>query len=346
MAASLPTARRLNLIGLGVNEATSGEQWSPETVRGVLHAADFSVDSPKSVMRLLAAYTSFDGDHIADVARMCLATSMLDYLPLNPEAALGYFVSTVHLGNRKSEVMKACLAVEFKADELWLITDGSPNELASLPEGVVAEYLLWRAYYPDAPVRQFPWLNDAKWRDELDTGSRPRRALLDDALLVEADHQQIIDGLDEAYLLDLEDSLLRSAREEGLPRVVYLCSDEAEDKHVDWARRFAYESGCVGFAPSTIVPKFVHDVLGRDAQDRAEYRHELIGRADEFWLLARPKAIAERDFPEAILNDLAAWTLAHPDEGIRALTWADLGVPKYDPSSSWALTRREAEEDS
>lgn len=290
--------------------------------------------------KIAAAYTSFDGDYLADVGRMCLAGSALGYLPLNPEATLGYYVSTVALGNKKAEVMKACLAVEFKADEFWIISTGRPDALKSLPEGVVAEYLIWRELRPDEPVRHFPWLGGA-WRDFLNTDERPAEQVLRDAALSEVDHEGILSTVDPEFERDLDDSLLQGVREGGVMPVAFLSTVDADDKHIDWAREFAYVRGRAPFSASTVLPKIVSDWLNHSEEQRRSYRDELIVRADELWMFARPSAIESRAFDSILIRDARVWMASHPGDPIRLVGWNAAQVPKYDPEVPWALTEAE-----
>lgn len=298
---------------------------------------------PEASPRRMAAYTSFDGDRIADVTRMCMACAVVDYIPLNPEAVLGYFVSTTSLGNQKTEVMKACLAVEFKADELWIVTDGASDSLGSLPEGVRAEYLLWLEYRPGDPVRHLPWLGD-RWRDFL----RPEvdsRDFLDSALLSPDEHAQIQHSISDDYRRDLEERLLTPVRSDGLPPVAFLSTAEHDDKHLDWARRSAYERGRVGFSPSTMMPKIIADVLGLNADEIRSFRDDIIARCDEFWLFAKPASIRDRRFDSEVISDVQAWVRGGHQGPLRVFGWGEAGVPKYDPETPWGLTDEERNED-
>lgn len=294
----------------------------------------------ESLPELRATYTSFDGDHLADVGRMCCGATLLDFVPLNPEAALGYYVSTVSLGNQKPAVMRACLAVEFKADEFWIITDGDDEALKNLPEGVIAEYFIWRELRPDTPVRHFPWLGDS-WLGLLSQKASGRAVTLDDALMSDDDHDTILASTDDRFRRNLDDSLLSQARSEPFMPVAYLSTAQIDDKHIDWGRRTAYLHGRVPFSPSTLIPKLVQDFTGLTSQERRSQRNALISRADEFWILAKPSEAASLTLPLEIRHDVnMARSLPQAAE-VRLISWQDTGVPKYDPTAPWSLTEEE-----
>lgn len=286
-----------------------------------------------------AAYTSFDGDFISSVARMCLASLMLDVVPLNPEAALGYYVSTTSLGNVKAAVMEACLAVQFKADELWIVTGNSPSALRELPEGVLAEYVLWRELRPDAPVRHFRWLGP-DWQQYLTSDARSAAEVMHDGLLSDQQHEELVQSITAEFRSDLEARLLRKVRETGFMPVVFLSTVEIDDKHLDWARRAAYNSGLVPFSPSTLLPALALDLVGLDDEQRRSLRNILISRADEFWVVVKPHELKPGKLPEIVLEDIRTWEEVRPGEAPHLLSWADVDVPKYS-GTPWSLTDKE-----
>jgi hypothetical protein len=283
-----------------------------------------------------AAYTSFNGDYLRLVPRMCLGACLLGYAPLNPEAALGYYVSTVGFGNEKANVMRACLAVEFRADEFWLITARPGIEgLREVPEGVLAEYLLWRERRPEAPARQFPWLSDHEWLSFLDR-SEPSEAELERALLGESEHRTLASLADPRFVQNVRERLFDAVEARGLPRVAFVSTASEDDKHLDWARRSLYDADTVAFVPDLLVPQPVIDALQADSID-LELRMSFASRADEMWIFTQRST---SDLPPRILHDLELARLARIPVHFRR--WSDVGVPKYtDPN--WALSDRERE---
>ena len=83
-------------------------------------------------------YTSFDGDDMHYLYNICNYEINRGNIPLNPETALGYYVSTVSLGGRKIEVMKDCLILEMLSDKMSVYS----KEGRTLSEGILAEMFL------------------------------------------------------------------------------------------------------------------------------------------------------------------------------------------------------------
>lgn len=74
-------------------------------------------------MQNLAVYTSFNGDNMVFIDCMRRIAIINGYVPINPEYALGYYLSTTSHDGNKSEVMKDCLSLAMAADEFWLFTE-------------------------------------------------------------------------------------------------------------------------------------------------------------------------------------------------------------------------------
>jgi hypothetical protein len=85
--------------------------------------------------------------------------------------------------------------------------------------------------------------------------------------------------------------------------------------------------------------------MGMDGNEWRRIRDELIERADEFWLLARPTLVRSREFELDLVRDAQFWLHSHKGLPIRVVGWNEIGVPKYDPSAPWGLTDDEREED-
>ena len=56
-------------------------------------------------------YTSFDGDDMHHMLKICDRVLKEGKIALNPEMALGYYISTETLGGKKIEVMTDCLTL-------------------------------------------------------------------------------------------------------------------------------------------------------------------------------------------------------------------------------------------
>ena len=84
-------------------------------------------------------YTSFDGDDMHHMLAICDQVLKHDMIALNPEMALGYYISTETLGGKKINVMTDCLTLTIFSDRLWVY--GKTDTLLS--EGIMAEIFLW-----------------------------------------------------------------------------------------------------------------------------------------------------------------------------------------------------------
>lgn len=94
-------------------------------------------------MKNSLVYTSFDGDDMIYIDCMRSFVMQCKLLPINPEHALGYYVSTSTHGNSKREVMKDCLSLMLFSDEMWIFSRDNELRIDCLSEGVIAELLAW-----------------------------------------------------------------------------------------------------------------------------------------------------------------------------------------------------------
>ena len=62
-------------------------------------------------------YTSFDGDDMHHMLAMCDRVLKNNEIALNPEMALGYYISTETLGGKKVNVMTDCLTLTVFSDK-------------------------------------------------------------------------------------------------------------------------------------------------------------------------------------------------------------------------------------
>lgn len=114
-------------------------------------------------------YTSMDGDDMKYVDFIRVFTYQQGYVPVNPIATLGYYTSTLGHKGSKREIIKDCYSLMLSCDELWVFGKKRPalgkivkleQELIpvdDLPEGVLAELLVWLDRKQNAPVRFFTW---------------------------------------------------------------------------------------------------------------------------------------------------------------------------------------------
>jgi hypothetical protein len=88
-------------------------------------------------------YTSFDGDQMIYIDCMRKLAIKNGLIPINPEHALGYYLSTRAHNDSKIEVMKDCLSLTMVSDEFWVFSEDESTPLDTLSEGILIEILLW-----------------------------------------------------------------------------------------------------------------------------------------------------------------------------------------------------------
>lgn len=295
------------------------------------------------------AYTSFDGDHMRYMYWMCHVGHALGFVPINPEAALGAYIS-IHAHNGiKGELIRDCIALEMCCDEFWIFDTPDQATLHKMPEGVLAELMLWRSGHSHGLVRHFPWLEPGgavKHRSQLEPRSAAtRQRTLNQAVLPHEKCDQIIAITSEKSVQELHRRVIDPVRRDGLRPLVFISQDVHDFKHADWARAMAFRHGHVPLCPDTLLNPFAADAAhGLDA-DHAFFfdRASVLQRAEELWLFLNPRIrLGEPDhaLPDTVAFDLLYWLTHKPTAPIRAFSWRDAGVPKY-AKRDWALTSLE-----
>lgn len=97
------------------------------------------IDNFRNSPKKPVVYTSFDGDDMNHMLKICKNVLDENKIPLNPEMALGYYISTCTLGGSKINVMTDCLTLAMFSDEFQV--NGNSEKLLS--EGIMAEAFLW-----------------------------------------------------------------------------------------------------------------------------------------------------------------------------------------------------------
>lgn len=291
-------------------------------------------------------YTSFDGDHMHLVDSMCYVTHSLQSVPVNPEAALGYYISTTHHAGKKTEVMRDCISLEMACKEFWIFSRKNILENGTLPEGVIAELLLWKQWKLDEAIRFFDLDEiDACFFDHNSAAcalpiAHPRKPGAGNALF-----DEILARHAKTDLQELDMGFILNVNEEGTRPLAFLSVDPLELKHIDWARLKVYSLGKVPFSPDTLVRHFPLRVAAQTDFSTAynTARAALLLATKELFIFLRPTSGANSTTPcRQILLDLAAWNLAGKGlDNVHFVTWRDAEVPKFQPYSRWALTSAE-----
>lgn len=291
-------------------------------------------------------YTSFDGDNMHYLEWMCYITHKLGLVPVNPEAALGYYLSTTAHNGIKIEVMRDCVALELACQELWIFDTSASFCTSNLPEGVVAELILWNQIRSDSPIRYFPYLQTSKYealREYLEK-NQPQNILKEAELPLDM-QKSYFAKMDPLAISEIERKLLHSVKGEEVRPLAYISQDFYDFKHVDWARALAYKLGYVPFSPETLIKHFVVNEAYRNNLHE-EYlldRISLLSAAQELWVFVKPSVslLSNATLPETINLDLYYWLKYRTSDPIRFFSWRDADVPKYAPNNYWALTTYE-----
>lgn len=297
---------------------------------------DFQQCKVNNVLKPLA-YTSFDGDYMPFLSNMLTYTMTNGYLPINPESALGYYVSTTtHQGN-KIQVMKDCLCVELLCDEMWVFSPINGH----MPEGVVAEIMAWEDH-KGTSIKIIPFFNDYRVDMEI---SKPDR-MLDRYVMSPLDISCYLKDRNQNDLEDIRNKLFEP--ETIIPSPSYVVANFYNYKHIDWARSYCYQQGVCPVSPQNIIPYFLYT---RDNKGDFELsymidRLTLMDKCKELlWFTNTKNLDNELETLDVFsCTELLYWYTVHGSESIKIVDWSIAGVPKYQDNSNWALTRTEVQE--
>ncbi|MGC0306690.1 hypothetical protein ACJXM4_03500 [Streptococcus pneumoniae] len=253
-------------------------------------------------------YTSYDGDNIHLIELFISFVLNTGNIPVNPTNNLGYYLSTTYYENNKFECVKDCVSLELICDELWIFSD---NENHQLPEGVIFEFLEWKAnkgsnvkIIPIDIVKKF---FSGEWVLSLN----------------EFDY-----SCDEVYKLlnrekckELEQTIFLTNQ---LRSVLLLDLDDKYFKYADWVKQKAFEEGYVPLITCVTVP--VYKLI----------EYQIFEPADKYYSIIRNKVkyfrqVVEYDERECTHRYESVWTLQY------------CSVPKY-VSKNWAMTEIENNE--
>ena len=283
------------------------------------------------------AYTSFDGDYMPFLSNMLTYTMANGYLPINPEAALGYYVSTTtHQGN-KIQVMKDCLCVELLCDEMWVFNPVNGH----MPEGVVAEIMAWEEH-KGTSIRQIPFFNDYRVDVEI---SKPDSAL-DGYIMPPLEVFSYLKSRNQNDIEDIRDKLFGT--EATIPDPSYVVANFYNYKHIDWARSYCYQRLVCPVSPQNIIPYFLY-TRGNMGDFEMSYmidRLTLMDKCKELLWFTNTKNLDKELETLDIFSctELLYWYTVHGPESIKIVDWSIAGVPKYQDNNNWALTRTEVQE--
>jgi hypothetical protein len=265
-------------------------------------------------------YTSFDGDNMPFMWDMCEYVLKQNRIPVNPEAALGYYVSTVSLGGVKENVMADCLTLELLADEMWIFD----NPKKTLAEGVIAEIILFNEIKGKG----------VKFVDGIDTKKTKETVLNPEQT------KKWISMQDETLVADLRTKMLNRYNKN---KSAYLIFNSKNFKHADWARAYCYKNLLCPLSPQNILPSHLYRTAGAENKYLSD-RLAIMRRADKILLFA-DKFHFEREIGN--LDNISQAELGFSkklDKQVQVIGWDEAKVPKYDPLKPWALTNKENRE--
>lgn len=272
-------------------------------------------------------YTSFDGDQMIYIDCLRKFAIRNGRIPINPEHALGYYLSTRAHNDSKSEVMRDCLSLTMISDEFWVFAEHEDTPLESLSEGILIEILLWirqknstiKFLGIEKTVLSLGYFQKEDGNQEYQGKER---------IVKEIDLKRV---LSERYFEEISTFLERVSP--VLRPVIFIDIRNEDFKYADWARYKAYKVGKVPIVPQYLIPEFVYTFHGIQ---------------DEY-----PKSIEK-------LKEVSSgvWAIYESQERLKALQKIyegqhrmvtfipikDLNVPKYANPRNWSITSKELQE--
>ncbi|MDP3883279.1 MAG: hypothetical protein Q8Q48_04465 [Candidatus Staskawiczbacteria bacterium] len=268
-------------------------------------------------------YTSFDGDLMVYIDCMRKLAIRNGFVPINPEHALGYYLSTRAHGDSKSEVMKDCLSLTTIADEFWVFSGSEDNSLGVFPEGVLIEMLLW-ARQKGLPVKVF---SIPQTMASLEFGSSQNC----EGKILAVKEVYLKNVLNNRYFQEISSFLDRVTP--ILRPVVFIDIRNEDFKYVDWVRARAYEVGKVPIVPQHLIPEFVYALHNMQGDYDASVE-ALCNAASCIWAIYYSQEKLEE--------------LRKKYKDVRLMTTfislQELNVPKYANPRNWSITTKELQE--
>lgn len=283
------------------------------------------------------AYTSFDGDYMPFLPNMLTYTMTNGFLPINPESALGYYVSTTtHQGN-KVMVMKDCLCEELLCDEMWVFNPVTGH----MPEGVVAEIMAWKDK-KGTPIRKIPFFDGYK----LNLKIHQADAAIDNYIMTPIEISSYLTERNPNDIEDIRKKLFDASS--NIPHPSYVVANFYNYKHIDWARAYCYQHSVCPVSPQNILPYSLY-TINHLVDCELQYmidRLTLIDKCHELlWFINTKNLKYELDNLDIFSRtELVYWCTVYGSASIKIIDWADADVPKYKDNNNWALTRTELNE--
>lgn len=276
-------------------------------------------------------YTSFDGDYMPYIYFMLEYAMMRGFTPINPEAALGYYVSTTSHSGEKVPVMMDCIKTELICDYMWIFNPCSGH----IPEGVLAELIVWgmEKNTEVSVIEFFP--NEIK---HIDTASIfPVHTLGEDEIrdLVKSRNNVETDEINSKLIIPYKEQVLENA---------YIIANFSNYKHIDWARNYCYMNHLSPVCAQTLLPYYFYAKPEFGNEKYLYDRLNLLSRTENVLLFINTNRTQEEIYKLDVFSLCEIYyMLKHrKDVRISIVGWNEAAVPKYLNSKMWALTSDEA----
>ena len=329
-----------------INEKLTVESFKNSLPKGTVSFLDeiHNRKKPKLV------YTSFDGDYIGYIEQMVYDALRNSYIPINPECALGYYLSTVCFHNSKIETMIACISLVLMCDEFWLYIDDL-NEMHSLPEGVVAEMFAWNKFkkqndkikvmqnkYKYEYIKMVKGLTTARQNEIKSIRNNKLKPS-------QVDVAELLNKIDKPFMKNIKDKLISKIEILELHKMPsrYVSFDFRDEKHKDWARKYCYKNSSVALIANTLINPFIVDMVYKKANYYDYYlliRTAILSKCDDAVLFFKPQDLKKDSVSLTIdvVNDL--YYCIKNKIKFKILSWEDARVPKF-CDKKWAITEKE-----
>lgn len=272
-------------------------------------------------------YTSFDGDQMIYIDCMRKLAIRNGLIPINPEHALGYYLSTRAHGDSKAEVMKDCLSLVTVSDEFWVFTENENAPLETLSEGILIEILLW--------IRQksqvIKFFSIAKTVLSLGYGHKKSAEREYHGKARTVQEIDLKKALSARYFEEISTFLEKASS--VLRPVIFIDIRNEDFKYADWARYKAYQVGKIPIVPQYLIPEFVYALHGTQ-EEYPESIEKLKEVSSGIWAIYESQ---ER------LDALREMYKEH-HRMVTFIPIKDLNVPKYANPRNWSITTKELQE--
>lgn len=265
-------------------------------------------------------YTSFDGDYmhyILDMHKFCMSKNLI---PLNPESALGYYVSTITHGGSKIPVMLDCISLALLCENFFVF---NPKD-KKMPEGVIAEIIYWSKIH-NKKIDIYEFFDECFGTKEFSHKAISTKDLEE----IEINPKNKIQIKKRLFSL-----IDRKKIKYG-----YTVASFYNFKHIDWVRAFCYLNNICPISPQSILENSLYRMMYSTNIQYLYDRITLLEKSDYLYFFTNlndiEKEIERLDYFSKL--ELLYWYFNKDRKNIKIINWADINVPKY-KLKDWALT--------